>query len=212
MLSSLVLTTKLNDIVDQLLDTEAELSDPKTSNTRIKRLHERKSQLTKEISGIRRQLNVIEAKKKIEELEEPYNIFVKRVHKKQVENYDRAQRLPMGYGLSNKAGIGADIRRLHNKQLKRFNKDPREMNAGERAEIALERRNKLKEELRQGGFIAPASNKKVLSNRRKNTYALLAASNKQIAQEKRDRRAGGRGGSSIGGDLVTVIGQYLGFD
>ena len=206
MLSSSVLTTKLNDIVDLLLDTEDELSNPKTSNTRKKRLRERESQLTKEISGIRRQLNVIEAKKKIEELEEPYNIFAKRVHNEQVKKYDHAHRPPpMGYGLHNAYGTGDQIRRRYNSQQKRFSKDPREMNAGERAEIALKRRNKLKQELKQGGFIAPVSNKKALSNRRRNTYALLAASNSQIAQEKRDRRAGGGGESSIGRNVARLV-------
>ena len=203
------LTKKLSDITDQLLDINFELNNPKTSNSRRKRLIERKSQMTKGQSEIDSQLMGIEAKEKIkeaqqkiEELQMSYPAFELKVHREAIENYDRAQIAPMG--INDMSPDGAAMRRRHAEQLRLFNIDPRTMNAGQRAEKALNRRTKLRTELRQGGFIAPVSNKKALFNLRTNTLALLRASNIAIAQEKIDRKAQKRAGNGGGGLFSTA--------
>ena len=108
---------------------------------------------------------------------------------------------------------GIDMQRRHEEQLRLNPVDPRTWNAAQRAQSALNRRTKLRKELRQGRFIEPVSNAKDLFNLRTNALALLRASNRAVAQEKIDRKAQNRAGNGGGGILrgVAILASELGW-
>ena len=132
-----------------------------------------------------------------------YSAFQLEAHRKAIKNYDRAQIAPP-MGINDMSPYGIDMQRRHEEQLRLNPVDPRTWNAAQRAQSALNRRTKLRKELRQGRFIEPVSKAKDLFNSRTNALALLHASNIAVAQEKIDMKAQRRAGNGGGGLLKGV--------